>query len=81
MPTTDTGSTDPRQATGTRAPARAKDTPARPAKKKGLFEWIMLAIGLSYGDEGEDKWVKQREIAAKQQAADAARRSPTEPRP
>ncbi len=44
-------------------------TATAPAKKKGVFEWLMLAVGLSYGDEGEDKWVKQREIAARERAA------------
>jgi hypothetical protein len=45
-------------------------------KKKSLFEWIMLAIGLSYGDEGEDKWAKQRAAAAQEQS----NTSPNDPR-
>jgi hypothetical protein len=48
-----------------------------PPKKKSLFEWVMLAIGLSYGDEGEDKWAKQRAAAAAQEQDHS---SDTEPR-
>lgn len=58
---TESGGQNPRQT--------SPRTASAPAKKKGVFEWLMLAVGLSYGDEGEDKWVKQREIAARERAA------------
>lgn len=44
-------------------------------KKKGLLEWVMLAIGLSYGDEGEQKWAKRRREI--EESEKAAQRPPT----
>jgi len=51
-----------------------------PSKKKSLLEWIMLSIGLSYGDEGEDKWARQRAAAADKREAQTPERPPPEHR-
>lgn len=50
-----------------------------PAKKKSLLEWIMLAIGLSYGDEGEEKWAKRRREMEERRRAEASRQGPEPP--
>jgi len=61
-------------------PAGPRPTRPVPPKKKSLLEWIMLSIGLSYGDEGEDKWTRHRPAAARDQDDGSPNQAPNERR-